>query len=203
MTLCYTPLRGPAQIWLRALSGLSSLMWTDSWPWRVKREGCTVVLGPGAEGWSSGGLESLLFDGLSLLSFLSVFLFFFFPIPSPLLPWAKDINQGLPSPLLKLYLFVLITIYISHTQSSPPKRIYHLSISTPDKICPLCLLSGPRKSPALKKIKGHDFFRWYFVGFQLYKSQNDEQSVCETTFLNQRHNVPRSDRPLIFQFQLL
>ena len=129
--------------------------------------------------------------------------FFFFPIPSPLLPWAKDINQGLPSPLLKLYLFVLITIYISHTQSSPPKRIYHLSISTPDKICPLCLLSGPRKSPALKKIKGHDFFRWYFVGFQLYKSQNDEQSVCETTFLNQRHNVPRSDRPLIFQFQLL
>lgn len=129
--------------------------------------------------------------------------FFFSPIPSPLLPWAKDINQGLPSPLLKLYLFVLITIYISHTQSSPPKRIYHLSTSTPDKICPLCLLSGPHKSPALKKIKGHDFFRWDFVGFQLYKSQNDEQSVCEMTFLNQRHNVPRSDRPLIFQFQLL
>ena len=82
----------------------------------------------------------------------------FFPIPSPLLPWAKDINQGLTSPLLKLYLFVLIAIYLSYTQSSPPKRIYPLSISTPNKICPLCLLSGPHKSPALKKIKCHNFF---------------------------------------------
>ena len=83
---------------------------------------------------------------------------FFFPIPSPLLPWAKDINQGLTSPLLKSYLFVLIAIYLSYTQSSPPKRIYPLSISTPNKICPLCLLSDPHKSPALKKIKCHDFF---------------------------------------------